>query len=50
MIQRSGGRWQSATVDPDGAYLPQLGFFASGKRVVAYRQPGTGAVKLAVER
>lgn len=42
--------WTSDTVDPAGAYFPKLGFFASGKRVVAYRDPRTFVVKLAVER
>lgn len=50
VMQRVGGLWRSSTVDPEGGYLPQLGFFASGKRVVAYKDKTTGAVKLAVER
>lgn len=60
--QRGGGRWRETLVDPGGAVHPKLGFFASGKRVVAYRSPpaidpatslpvtGVGRLKLAVER
>lgn len=50
VMQKVAGNWQKSTVDPDGAYLPQLAFFASGKRVIAYRHPTSGIVKLAVER
>jgi hypothetical protein len=62
VTQRTGGNWQETLVDAEGGYLPQLAFFASGKKVVAYRQPlakdpatgravpGAGVLKLAVER
>jgi hypothetical protein len=65
VTQRVAGGWQSVVVDPNGGYLPQLAFFASGKRVIAYRQPASvkwipgmrwpavtagGPVRLAVER
>jgi hypothetical protein len=62
VTQRVGGNWQATTVDPEGGYLPQLAFFASGKKVIAYRQPlakdstsgkpvpDAGVLKLAVER
>jgi hypothetical protein len=46
----NGMDWSSDSVDPAGGYLPKLGFFANGKRVVAYRDPRTSVVKLAVER
>lgn len=50
VIQRVAGTWQETLVDPEGGYLPKLGFFASHKRVIAYRLPVGGGVRLAVER
>ena len=49
VIQRIAGTWRETLVDSGGGYLPKLGFFATGKRVVAYRVPKTGHVRLAVE-
>ncbi|MEW5741947.1 MAG: hypothetical protein AB1938_23735, partial [Myxococcota bacterium] len=44
--QRIAGTWRETVVDPEGGYLPQLGFFVQGsgpgavsKRVLVYRQP-----------
>lgn len=46
-----GNAWQTAKeVDPAGGYLPKLGFFSNGKKVIAYRDPRTGVLKLAVEK
>jgi hypothetical protein len=50
VTQRIEGNWREVVVDEAGAYAPKLGFFASGKRFVAYREPRSGLVKLAVER
>lgn len=50
VTQRIGGDWRETVVDSEGGYLPKLGFLSTGKKVVAYRLPGTGAVRLAVER
>ncbi len=50
ITQRIAGTWRDQTVDAAGGYAPKLAFFASGKRVVSYRDPSTGAVKVAVER
>jgi hypothetical protein len=47
---RTAGGWSSVLVDEEGGYAPKLGFFADGRRVIAYRDPRSGAVKLAVER
>ena len=49
VIQRISGVWREELVDSAGGYLPKLGFFPDGKRVVAYRLPKTGNVRLAVE-
>ncbi|MHB8875311.1 MAG: hypothetical protein ACYC8T_16625 [Myxococcaceae bacterium] len=46
----AGGDWQDQLVDEEGGYLPKLGYLTSGKRVVAYRLPATGAMRLAVEK
>ena len=54
VIQRIGPQklWTEALVDPAGGVRPKLGFFASGKRVIAYRLPGAGNghLRVAVER
>jgi hypothetical protein len=41
--------WNETTVDTDGAFQPKLGFLSTGKRVILYRHPTTGAVRLRVE-
>ncbi len=50
VTQRVAGTWRDTVVDPAGGYSPKLAFFASGKKVVAYRDPRSGVVKLAVEK
>ena len=47
---RTASGWYETTVDEAGGWLPKLGFFADGKRFVVYRDPRSGALKLAVER
>jgi hypothetical protein len=58
VVTRGGMRWQTpVTVDEEGGWSPKLGFFATGKRVIAYRVANTtdgsaraGLLKLAIER
>ena len=61
VTQRIIGNWRETLVDANGGWQPKLGFFASGKRVIAYRVPpsldatarvsaNAGALKLAVEK
>jgi hypothetical protein len=42
--------WQETTVDTEAGERIRLGFLPNGKRVLAYRRPGTGEVVLAVEQ
>lgn len=44
-----GGDWNETVIDPEGGYLPKLGFLSTGKRVVAYRHPTNYQLKLYVE-
>jgi hypothetical protein len=44
------GQWTLSTIDPLGGVLPKFGFLSNGKRAVAYRDPGTGAVLLFVDK
>lgn len=59
--QRIANEWRETVVDQEGGHSPKIAFFASGKRVVVYRQPSSvdgsgnppsnvGALKIAVER
>lgn len=50
VTQRTAGNWLEVLVDPAGGINPKLGFFASGKRIIVYRDPQSGALKLAVEK
>lgn len=47
---RTGGGWSETRVDAEGGWGPKLGFFSDGKRFVVYRDPRSGALKLATER
>jgi hypothetical protein len=44
------GNWRFSVIDPQGGVLPKLGYLSSGKRVIAYRDPGSGAVQLYADR
>ncbi|MBX5483322.1 MAG: hypothetical protein IRZ16_15990 [Myxococcaceae bacterium] len=48
--ERIAGIWRTQQVDPAGGWHPKLAHFANGKRVLAYRDPRSGAIKLAVEK
>lgn len=50
VAQRIAGNWRETLVDAEGGFLPKLGFFASGKRFVVYRDVRSGAVKVGIER
>lgn len=48
--ERIGNIWREHTVDEAGGWTPKLAHLADGRRVIAYRDPLSGAVKLAVEK
>ena len=43
------GNWRQTTIDPQGGVLPKLAYLSNGKRVIAYRDAGNGALKLYVD-
>lgn len=47
---RISGNWREVLVDSEGGWSPKMAYLTSGQRVIAYRHPSTGALKLAVER
>ncbi|WP_224242060.1 hypothetical protein [Hyalangium gracile] len=47
---RIEGNWREQLVDAGGGVFPKMGYLSSGQRVIAYRVPNTGVLKLAVER
>ncbi len=47
---RIEGNWQEQLVDADGGWQPKMAYLSSGQRVIAYRAPSNGVLKLAVER
>ncbi len=50
VLRRLEGNWREALVDEAGGYLPQLAHLSGGQRVVVYRDPQSGALKLATEK
>jgi hypothetical protein len=48
--ERISNIWREHLVDPDGAWKPKLAHLPDGRRVLVYRHPQTGTLKLAVER
>jgi hypothetical protein len=47
---RIEGNWREHLVDAGGGFSPKLAYLSTGKRVLAYRTPVGGALRLAVER
>ncbi|HEX8699697.1 MAG TPA: hypothetical protein VF815_12715 [Myxococcaceae bacterium] len=47
---RIEGNWREALVDAEGGWSPKMAYLSTGLRVIAYRTPVTGVLKLAVER
>ncbi|HEV3048731.1 MAG TPA: hypothetical protein VGX50_00380 [Longimicrobium sp.] len=47
---RIEGNWREVLVDADGGWTPKMAYLSSGQRVIAYRDPAKGNMKLAVER
>ena len=50
ILSRVLGNWRSARIDPQGGVLPKLAFLSTGKRLLVYRHPQSGALKLYVDR
>lgn len=50
LSQRTGGYWYPKTVDTAGGLQPQLFYLSTGKRVIVYRDPRYGTVRIAVEQ
>ncbi|HYI00203.1 hypothetical protein [Hyalangium sp.] len=47
---RIEGNWREALVDIEGGWTPKMAYLSTGQRVIAYRSPSNGSVKLAVEQ
>jgi hypothetical protein len=47
---RIEGNWREVLVDAEGGWTPKLAFLSTGQRVIAYRAPNNGVLKLAVDR
>jgi hypothetical protein len=47
---RIEGNWREDLVDANGAFLPKMAYLTTGKRVIAYRTPLNGFLRLAVEK
>ncbi|MDY7226522.1 hypothetical protein [Hyalangium rubrum] len=47
---RIEGNWREELVDADGGWVPKMAYLSTGERVIAYRAPRSGTLKLAVER
>lgn len=50
VAERVVNNWNVSTVDPDGAFQPKIAFLSTGKRVILFRHPTTGVVRLRVEQ
>lgn len=50
IAEEVAGHWNVSTVDTDGAFQPKLAFLSNGKRVILFRHPKTGVVRLRVEQ
>jgi hypothetical protein len=47
---RIEGNWRELLVDAEGGITPKMAYLSTGQRVIAYRAPSNGVVKLAVEQ
>jgi hypothetical protein len=47
---RIEGNWREALVDIEGGWTPKMAYLSTGQRVIAYRAPANGSLKLAVEQ
>jgi hypothetical protein len=47
---RIEGRWRELLVDAEGGITPKMAYLSTGYRVIAYRAPSNGVLKLAVEQ
>jgi hypothetical protein len=47
---RIEGNWREVLVDAEGGWTPKMAYLSTGQRVIAYRAPNNGVLKLAVER
>lgn len=50
LSERVGGYWYPTTVDTAGGFQPHLFYLSTDKRVVVYRDPRYGTVRIAVEQ
>lgn len=47
---RIEGNWREALVDAEGGWTPKMAYLSTGQRIIAYRAPNNGVLKLAVEQ
>jgi hypothetical protein len=47
---RTGGYWYPITVDTAGGLQPQMFYLSTGKRVIVYKDPRSGTVRISVEQ
>jgi hypothetical protein len=50
LSERIGGYWYPTTVDTAGGFQPHLFYLSNDKRVIVYRDPRYGTVRIAVEQ
>jgi hypothetical protein len=50
LSERLSGYWYPTTVDTGGGFQPQLLYLSNDKRVVVYRDPRYGTIRIAVEQ
>lgn len=47
---RIEGIWRELLVDAEGGITPKMAYLSTGQRIIAYRAPSNGVLKLAVEQ
>ena len=50
LATRVGTSWQTVIIDRGGALLPKLAYLTTGKRIIVYKDPFSGYLKLAEEK